>query len=40
MNRFLNETTKFYGPDYVKYYIIKDGICVVRDKITVSIGDN
>ena len=34
---YLNESTNFYGPHYVECYIIKDGICVARDKILVSI---
>lgn len=34
---YLNESTNFYGPHYVECYIIKDGICVARDKISVSI---
>ena len=34
---YLNESTNFYGPHYVECYIIKDGICVERDKISVSI---
>lgn len=33
----LIETTNFYGPHYVECYIVKDGICVARDKISVSI---
>ena len=33
---YLNESTNFYGPHYVECYIIKDGICVARDKISVS----
>ena len=37
---YLNETTNFYGPHYVECYIIKDGICVARDKISVNIADN
>ncbi len=34
---YLNESTNFYGPHYVECYIIKDGIYVARDKISVSI---
>ena len=34
---YLSESTNFYGPHYVECYIIKDGICVARDKISVSI---
>ena len=34
---YLNESTNFYGPHYVECYIIKDEICVARDKISVSI---
>ena len=34
---YLNESTNFYGPHYVECYIIKDGICIARDKISVNI---
>ena len=34
---YLSESTNFYGPHYVECYIIKDGICVARDKIAVNI---
>ena len=34
---YLSESTNFYGPHYVECYIIKDGICVARDKISVNI---
>ena len=37
---YLNETTNFYGPHYVECYIIKDGICIARDKISVDIDNN
>ncbi len=37
---YLNETTNFYGPHYVECYIIKSGICVARDRISVSIDYN
>lgn len=32
------EHTNFYGPHYVECYIIKNGICVARDRIDVPIG--
>ncbi len=31
------EHTCFYGPHYVECYLIKNGICVARDKIDVPI---
>lgn len=37
---YLNETANFYGPHYVECYIIKSGICVARDRISVSIDYN
>lgn len=39
-NDYLIETTNFYGPHYVECYIIKDDICVARDKISVNIDKN
>lgn len=36
---YLNETTDFYGPHYVECYIIKDNICIARDKISVNIDN-
>lgn len=32
------ENTDFYGPHYVECYLIKNGVCVARDKIEVPIG--
>lgn len=32
------EHTDFYGNHFVECYIIKDGVCVARDRITVPIG--
>lgn len=32
------ERTNFYGPHFVECYIIKNGICVARDRIDVPIG--
>lgn len=32
------EHTNFYGPHYVECYIVKNGICVARDRIDVPIG--
>ena len=37
---FLNESTNFYGPHFVECFIIRDGICVARDKISVNIDYN
>lgn len=34
---FLNESTNFYGPHYVECYIVKDNVCIARDKIPVNI---
>ena len=34
---YLNESTNFYSLHCVECYIIKDGICVARDKISISI---
>lgn len=35
-----NETANFYGPHYVECFIVKNGICVARDKISVDIDYN
>jgi hypothetical protein len=32
-----NERTDFKGEHFVEAYIVKDGICVARDKIDVPI---
>jgi len=32
------ENTNFYGPHCVEYCIIKDGVCVARDRIDVPIS--
>ncbi|MDR1008087.1 MAG: hypothetical protein LBL65_05945 [Campylobacteraceae bacterium] len=32
------EHTSFYGPHFVECYIIKNGVCVARDRIDVPIG--
>ena len=37
-NRHQIEHTNFYGPHFVECYIIKNGICVARDRIDVPIG--
>ena len=37
-NSHHRESTDFYGPHYVECYLIKNGICVARDKIEVPIG--
>lgn len=36
--RIHHETTKFFGPHYVECYLIKNGICVAKDRIDVPIG--
>ena len=33
-----SEHTNFQGPHYVECYIVKNGVCVARDKIDVPIG--
>ena len=37
-NEHQNEHTNFYGPHFVECYIIKNGVCVARDRIDVPIG--
>lgn len=32
------EHTSFYGPHFVECYIVKNGVCVARDRIDVPIG--
>ena len=34
-----HENTKFMGRHYVECYLIKNGTCVARDRITVPIGE-
>lgn len=36
--RTRNETADFDGPHYVECYIVKDGVCVARDRIDVPLG--
>lgn len=36
----LEETANFYGPHFVECYIIKNDICIARDKISVDIDYN
>lgn len=36
----LNESTNFYGPHYVECYIIKDNVCIARDRISVDIDND
>ncbi len=36
----LNETANFFGPHYVECFIVKNGVCVARDKIIVNIDYN
>ncbi|MBR0341784.1 MAG: nucleotidyltransferase domain-containing protein [Oscillospiraceae bacterium] len=33
-----HERTSFYGPHYVECYIVKDGLCVAKDRIDVPIN--
>ena len=37
---FINETANFYGPHFVECYIVKNDICIARDKISVDIDYN
>lgn len=37
---YINETANFYGPHFVECYIIKNDICIARDKISVDIDVN
>jgi hypothetical protein len=32
------ETANFHGPHYVECYVIKNDVCVARDRIDVPIG--
>lgn len=34
-----HETTNFHGDHYVEAYVVKDGVCVARDKIDVRINE-
>ena len=34
----ITEYTNFYGPHYVECYVVKNGVCVARDRISVPIG--
>ena len=34
-----SEKTRFFGPHYVECYLIKNNVCVARDRISVPIGD-
>lgn len=38
--RTITENTNFYGPHYVECYVVKNGVCVARDRISVPIGNN
>lgn len=33
------ETTDFPGPHFVECYVIKDGVCVARDRFDTPIGE-
>ncbi|MBO6252153.1 MAG: nucleotidyltransferase [Bacteroidaceae bacterium] len=35
----ITESTNFYGPHYVECYVVKNGICVARARISVPIGN-
>ena len=37
-NRKKKEETRYSGEHFVECYVIKNGICVARDKIMVPIG--
>jgi len=37
-NEHQKESTDFYGPHFVECYIVKNGVCVARDRIDVPIG--
>lgn len=39
-HRTRNETADFDGPHYVECYIVKDGICVARDRLDVPLGEH
>ncbi|WP_207727449.1 nucleotide-binding domain-containing protein [Clostridium vitabionis] len=39
-NSHQGESTNFYGPHFVECYLVKNGVCVARDKIEVPIGIN
>jgi len=34
----ITENTKFFGEHYIECYVIKNGICVARQKVNVPIG--
>lgn len=34
----IKEHTDFYGNHYIECYIVKDGVCVARDRINIEIG--
>jgi len=36
----ITENTNFYGPHYVECYVVKNGVCVARDRISVPIGND
>lgn len=39
-DKTITENTNFYGPHYVECYVVKDGACVARARISVPIGDS
>lgn len=39
-SKTITENTNFYGPHYVECYVVKDGECVARARISVPIGNN
>lgn len=36
----ITENTNFYGPHYVECYVVKNGVCVARARISVPIGNS
>lgn len=36
----ITENTRFFGPHYIECYVIKNGVCVARQKVNVPIGHN
>ena len=38
-NTHQKEKTDFFGPHFVECYLVKNGVCVARNKIHVPIGN-
>ena len=36
----ITEATNFFGPHYVECYVVKDGVCVARARVSVPIGES